>query len=296
MASADVIERHRAAGRDFEAAGVRSFVREAGEGDAVVCIHGVPASCFLWRKVLDELAGRGLRGVAFDLPGLGLAERPEDFDYSWTGLGRWCAAAVDALGLTRFHLVVHDIGGPVGFELAAAMPARVRSLTVLNTLVEADSFKRPWSMEPFARRGVGEIYLRTLSKPAFRMLMGMQGIGDRSAVPNEELDAYVDLLKREDGGRAFLRIMREFELTPAKRELYVSTLRDARYPVQVVWGADDPALKLAVHGEQVRKAAGLDEIHTVPAKHFLQEDQAPAVAEHVAQMAAAAPSGSAAPR
>ena len=296
MASADVIERHRAAGRDFKAAGVRSFVREAGEGDPVVCIHGVPASCFLWRKVLDELAGRGLRGVAFDLPGLGLAERPEDFDYSWTGLGRWCAAAVDALGLTRFHLVVHDIGGPVGFELAAAMPARVRSLTVLNTLVEADSFKRPWSMEPFARRGVGEIYLRTLSKPTFRMLMGMQGIGDRSAVPNEELDAYVDLLKREDGGRAFLRIMREFELTPAKRELYVSTLRDARYPVQVVWGADDPALKLAVHGEQVRKAAGLDEIHTVPAKHFLQEDQAPAVAEHVAQMAATAPSGSAAPR
>ncbi len=292
-----MIERHRAAGRDFEAAGVRSFVREAGEGDPVVCIHGVPASCFLWRKVLDELARRGLRGVAFDLPGLGLAERPESFDYTWTGLGRWCAAAVDALGLTRFHLAVHDIGGPVGFELAAAMPARVRSLTVLNTLVEVDGFRRPWSMEPFARRRVGEIYLRTLSKPAFRMLMGMQGIGDRSAVPNEELDTYVDLLKREDGGRAFLKIMRGFERTPAKRELYVSTLRDARYPVQVVWGADDPALKLAVHGEQARKAAGLDEIHTVPAKHFLQEDQAPAVAEHIAQMAGAvAPSGSAAPR
>jgi len=171
------------------------------------------------------------------------------------------------------------------------MPARVRSLTVLNTLVEVDGFKRPWSMEPFARRRVGEIYLRTLSKPAFRMLMGMQGIGDRSAVPNEELDAYVDLLKREDGGRAFLKIMRGFERTPAKRELYVSTLRDARYPVQVVWGADDPALRLAVHGEQARNAAGLEEVHTVPAKHFLQEDQAPAVAEHIARL-----SGSAAPR
>jgi pimeloyl-ACP methyl ester carboxylesterase len=292
VASGDVIERHRAAGRDFEAAGVRSFVREAGDGDPVVCIHGVPASCFLWRKVLDELAGRGLRGVAFDLPGLGLAERPEDFDYSWTGLGRWCAAAVDALGLTRFHLAVHDIGGPVGFELAAAMPARVRSLTVLNTLVEVDRFKRPWSMEPFARRRVGEIYLRTLSKPVFRMLMGMQGIGDRSAVPNEELDAYVDLLKREDGGRAFLRIMRGFERTPAKSELYVGTLRDAPYPVRVVWGDHDPALRLAVHGEQARKAAGLEEIHTVPAKHFLQEDQAPAVAEHIAALA----SGSAVPR
>jgi hypothetical protein len=33
------------------------------------------------------------------------------------------------------------------------------------------------------------------------------------------------------------------------------------------------------------RAAGLDEIHTLPARHFPQEDQAPAVAEHVARLA-----------
>jgi pimeloyl-ACP methyl ester carboxylesterase len=265
--------------------GIQSFVRESGEGEAVVCVHGVPASCFLYRKVLDELAGRGLRGVAFDLPGLGLAERPQVYDYSWTGLGRFCAAAVDELGLDRFHLVVHDVGGPVGFELAAAMPQRVRSVTILNTLIEVDTFKRPWSMEPFARRGIGEVYLRTMIKPAFRALMRLQGVADRDAVPAEEIDAYVDLLKREDGGRAFLKIMRGFERTRAKRDLYVGAVRDVPYPVQVVWGADDPALTLAKRGEQARLAAGLEEIHTVPAKHFLQEDQAPAVAERVAALA-----------
>ncbi len=285
MTSAEVIERHRAAGRHFEAAGLRSFVREEGEGEPVLCIHGVPSSCFVYRKVLGELAARDLRGVAFDLPGLGLADRPDDFDYSWTGLGRFAAAAVDALELERFHLVVHDVGGPVGFELAAAMPERVLSLTVLDTLVEVDTFKRPWSMEPFARRIVGEAYLLTLSKPSFRMLMRLQGIGDWSQVDRAELNAWVDLLKRGDGGRAFLKIMRGFERTRAKRDLYVGTLRDVPYPVQVVWGADDPALKLAVHGEQARLAAGLDEIHALPAKHFLQEDQAPAVAELVATMA-----------
>ena len=58
--------------------------------------------------------------------------------------------AVDALELGRFHLVVHDIGGPVGFELAAAMADRIASLTVLNTIVDVDGFRRPWSMEPFA--------------------------------------------------------------------------------------------------------------------------------------------------
>ncbi len=146
-----------------------------------------------------------MRCVAFDLPGLGLADRPENFDYTWTGLGQYSVAAVDSLDLQRFHLVVHDVGGPVGFELAAAVPDRVKSLTVLNTIVDVDTFKRPWSMESFARRGVGEVYLRALSKPAFRMLMGLQGVADRSAVPNAELDAHVDLLKREDGGRAFLK-------------------------------------------------------------------------------------------
>ena len=62
-------------------------------------------------------------------------------------------------------------------------------------------------------------------------------------------------------------------------------LRDRRYPVQIVWGADDPTLKLGVHGEEARRAAGLEEVHAVPAKHFVQEDQAPAIAENIALLA-----------
>lgn len=285
MTSAEVVAAHRAAGRSFSAGGVEGFVREAGDGETVLCMHGVPASCFLYRKVLDELAARGLHGVAFDLPGLGLADRPADFDYRWTGLGRYAAAAVDALQIERFHLVVHDVGGPVGFELAAIMPERVRSLTILNTIVDVATFKRPWSMEPFARARVGELYLRALSKPAFRLLMGLQGIGDRSAITTAEIDAYVDLLKRQDGGRAFLKIMRGFERTAAKQERYRAVVASTGYPVQVVWGEQDPALKVDVHGEIARRAAGADTIHRLPGKHFLQEDQAPAVAELIARIA-----------
>jgi len=78
----------------------------------------------------------------------------------------------EAAGVSSFH----GIGGPIGFELAAAMPQRIASLTVLDTLVEVDTFERPWSMEPFARRRIGEVYLRALSKPVFRTLMRLQGI------------------------------------------------------------------------------------------------------------------------
>lgn len=120
-----VVAAHRASGRMFDAGPAQSFVLDRGAGAPVVCIHGVPTSSFLYRKVLAELEARGLRGIAFDLPGLGLAGRPEDFDYTWSGLGRFCLSAVAALVLERFHLVVHDIGGPVGFELAAADPRRI---------------------------------------------------------------------------------------------------------------------------------------------------------------------------
>ena len=285
MTSRDVVDQHVAAGRRFQAGGVESFVRSAGEGEPVVCMHGVPTSCFLYRKVIAELAERGLRGVAFDLPGLGLAERPTGYDYTWTGLGRFAAAAIDALELDRFHLLVHDIGGPVGFELAAAQPERVRSLTVLNSPIVVDGFRRPWTMKPFARRWIGELYLLTLSKPAFRQIFYLQGLADRSAMAKEEIDAYVDLLKRGDGGRAFLKIMRGFERTAEKQRLYESALRDVPYPVQIVWGELDPALPLEKHGNAARRIAGLAEVHRLPAKHFLQEDQAPAIAERVAAIA-----------
>ncbi len=285
----DVLEAHRRAGRYFEAAGVRSFVREQGTGPAVLCIHGMIGTSFLYRKVLAELADRGLRGVAFDLPGFGLAERPPGYDYSWPGLGKFCVAAVDELGLDRFHLVVHDIGGPVGFELAAAAPGRVASLTMLNTTVDVTDFKSPWTMEPFRHPGLGEAWMKSLNAPAFRFLMRLQGIGDPASVSKAELDTYLALVKGPDHGRAFLQIMRSSRRSAQEQARYRAAVRDVPYPVQGVWAADDPTMTLAVYGEKARAAAGLPRLSTVPGKHFPQEDQAPAIAEKIAELALGEP-------
>ena len=280
----DVLEEHRRSGRAFSAAGVRSFVREDGSGPSVLCMHGMWGSSFLYRKVIRQLADRGMRGIAFDLPGFGLAERPKDYDYSWSGLGRFAVAAVKELQLDRFHLVVHDIGGPVGFELASTLPDRVASLTIFNTMIDVTAFNPPWSMQPFRYRALGEMWLKGLNRPMFRLLMRLQGVRDRDAVSNSELDAYLELMKGEDGGRSFLQVMRSTERTPEKETLYRAAVRDERYPVQIVWAADDPALKAGVYGERARAAAGLSHIELIPGKHFPHEDQPSVMAEHIARM------------
>jgi haloalkane dehalogenase len=279
------ISAHEAAGRRFEAAGVGSFALESGDGEPVVLMHGVPVSSFLYRKVVPELASRGLRGVAFDLPGLGLAQRPAEFDYSWSGLAAWTGAAIDALGIDRCHLVVHDIGGPVGFEWAIHNPQRVLSLTALNTLVDAATFHRPWSMHPFSIRGVGELWLRGTPRYVFGRLFYLQGVEDRAAVPRAEVYAHHALLRREDDGRAFLRIMRGFELTAAKERFFFEGLAAAEYPRQVVWGRNDPALG-ARRRAAVQRALGAESATLLEAKHFLQEDQPAAVADAIATFAA----------
>jgi pimeloyl-ACP methyl ester carboxylesterase len=284
-ATLEAIAIHRAAGRRFTAGGVQSFAIEDGRGGTVVCLHGIPTSSYLYRKVVPALAGQGLRGVAFDFPGLGLADRPEDFDYSWSGLARWTGEAIDALGIDRCHLLLHDIGGPIGLEWAIENPDRVLSVTALNTMVDIADFAPPWSMRPFFARGVGEIWLALLQPWAGSQLLYLQGIADRKAVPRHELEAHIHLLKHGDRGRAFLRIARGSEFTAEKQRYLWQGLADRPWPARIVWGERDPALGL----DQLRAAErvlAVDDAILLPAKHLLQEDHASAIANAVADLAA----------
>jgi haloalkane dehalogenase len=49
---------------------------DEGEGRPVLLLHGNPTWSFLWRKVLHDLRGKGLRLIAPDLFGFGLSDKP----------------------------------------------------------------------------------------------------------------------------------------------------------------------------------------------------------------------------
>ncbi|MGK7311978.1 MAG: alpha/beta fold hydrolase [Candidatus Longimicrobiales bacterium M2_2A_002] len=260
-----------------------------GVGEApVVCLHGVPASAFLYRKVLPALAARGLEGIALDLPGLGFADRPHPgaFDYSWTGLAAWLERALVAAGVRDYHLVVHDVGGPIGFDLIRRSPGRCRSLTLLNTMVRVAEFTQPWLMRPARMPLLSPIWIRLMDSPMiwplFRWKGSFGGPGYR------ELRAYGTLLRRGDGGRAFRRIMESFENNAEFQRRTLPALRDRSFPAQVVWGAFDTELRLDAEGEEAREVLGLARIHRVRGKHFPQEDAPGEIAERIRRLVAGA--------
>ena len=282
---AHVIEEHEKSGKYFEVDGIRTFSMIQGRGEPVLCLHGVPTSSFLYRKLLRSLDKKGYKGVCIDLPGLGLSSRPEHFDYSFSNFADFIYKAAKILKLKRFHLVVHDIGGPIGFALAARHPGKIMSLTILNTWIDVVNYKKPVVMRPFSKKIVGETELKMMTHLTWSVMWNSIGVESASGIPAEEMNAYVDLLKREDDGKAFLKIMRNFERSEAFRELCYKAVRDVPYPVQAIWGEKDPAVTLERYGKEIKRVAGLREIHKLSAKHLLQEEVWLSIADKIVAIA-----------
>ncbi len=284
MSVQKIVDSWRDRGVPLQVPGANTRIWREGDGEPVVCLHGVPASGFLYRKVLPALAAKGMQGITFDFPGLGFADRPAQFDYSWSGLAKWTVDALDAAKLDTFHLIIHDIGGPVGFDVIRRIPNRIRSLTVLNTVLRVASFHRPFVMEPFAYRGIGWFWLQGLRTPMIIALMRTVGMHDGPS--NDEIRAYGALLLRDDGGSAFLKIMRSFERTREFETRIVTALQNLTVPAQMIWGAQDPALKMNKYAPPICEALDLPDWHKVRGKHFVQEDSPNEIGEHIANLVA----------
>ncbi len=63
------------------------------------------------------------RVVALDLPGFGGSSKPLDASYDFGFFGRALEGFLDALGIERLGLAVHDLGGPVGLYWALPQAA-----------------------------------------------------------------------------------------------------------------------------------------------------------------------------
>ena len=116
---------------------VRLHYVTAGSGFPVVLLHGWPQSWYEWRHIIPGLAER-FQIIAPDLRGLGDSSRPAGgYDKKTVGGDIW-RLVHDVLGLSAFHLVGHDWGGPTAYAVAAAHPEAVRKLAILDVTIPGD--------------------------------------------------------------------------------------------------------------------------------------------------------------
>jgi pimeloyl-ACP methyl ester carboxylesterase len=110
--------------------GIRIHYLTAGSGPALVLVHGFPQTSYAWRKVIPALAEH-FTVIAPDLRGCGDSDRP---DGSWDK--RTAAADIHALaqhlGHDSIDLAGHDVGMMVAYAYAAAYPAQVRHLVLME--------------------------------------------------------------------------------------------------------------------------------------------------------------------
>ena len=117
--------------------GARKAYVEFGKGDPIVLLHGNPTSSYLWRHVIPRLSEIG-RCIAPDLIGMGDSEKveygPEGYRF---GLhADYLEAFLGALDIeSNVTLVVHDWGGPLGFDWARRHPAAVKGIAYMETIV-----------------------------------------------------------------------------------------------------------------------------------------------------------------
>jgi pimeloyl-ACP methyl ester carboxylesterase len=110
--------------------GVRIACQVAGQGPGLLLLHGLGGSHDDWRRQVAGFA-RHFRVVAPDLRGFGDSERLEP--YTIQQHARDAAALLEALGISRAHVVGLSMGGAIAMELALAEPQRVAGLVLANT-------------------------------------------------------------------------------------------------------------------------------------------------------------------
>jgi haloalkane dehalogenase len=258
--------------------GLRMHYIDEGKGDPILCLHGEPSWCYLYRKMLPTLT-KGNRVIAPDLIGFGRSDKPADRSaYTYAMHHDAVGAFVKALDLKRITLVCQDWGGLLGLPLATEMPERFERLVVMNTGLPAGE---PLSPAFYAWREFA-------AKSPDMDIGGVIQRGCVSKLPPEVVAAYnapFPDARYKAGALQFPT------LVPSKPDdAGVETMRRSRdalgkwtKPVLVLFSDKDP---ITAGGDKffrkhVPGAQGEPEIAIKDGGHFLQEDKGEEIAKHI---------------
>jgi pimeloyl-ACP methyl ester carboxylesterase len=262
---------------------------ERGTGPVLMFAHGWLANANLWRKVIDQLAGR-FRCIALDLPlGSHRVAVHGDADLSPMGCGELIAETLAALDLGAVTLVGNDSGGAYSQIATAAHPERIARLVLNSCETPYDEFPPPpFDGLPVIARDIGTLgkALEALRDREVRSTPIAYGRLIKHAIEDRVSDSYVlPCLTDPDVLRDTSKVMASATSEPvhdAGRHL-ISTFER---PVLFAWGLEDQVFPLA-HARRYAQELTDGRVTLIgDAFSFTPEDQPRALATALAQFCA----------
>ena len=139
-------------------------VIDEGTGMPILLLHGFPDSKEVWKNQIPVLVDAGFRVIAPDLRGYGNAPSPlEKEKYTIPILMSDVIGILDELSLDKVHLVGHDWGASLSWQLVKYYEDRFISLSVLSVgfpgnsaMSSVEQRRHFWYFYLFLQEGLAE--------------------------------------------------------------------------------------------------------------------------------------------
>lgn len=241
--------------------------RELGRGDVVLLVHGITTYSFIWRKIIPLLEDN-YRVIAIDLPGCGASSKSIEKTYSIKQHASSIKRFLDAKGVSRIHLVGHDVGGGICQIFAVNHTKMCKTLTLINSV--GYDF---WPVQPIiAMRTpiIRQLAMATLNKSAMRLIIS-RGLYHKNVLDSELLNLFWEPMKTSEGRKAFLHFAKSLDikdLLEIEDELHRIVL-----PTLLIRGERDPYLSGIITEKLVKNLRQAKLVSIDTGSHFIQEDE-----------------------
>lgn len=144
-------------------------VTVAGEGVPLVVVHGFSAEGFLYAQSLSRLVSMGFRVIAIDTAGHGATQGLPLSGQNINDYADLLGRCIDELGIERFVLAGHSMGGQLIIRLGARWPERTMGVVLIDAIV-GDTWDRM-------------VYLFRVAPPLLGMIGGLLLVDSATVVP-----------------------------------------------------------------------------------------------------------------
>ncbi len=201
----------------------------AGDGPAVLLLHGVFANKEQWDAVVCRLSNTGYTTIAPDLPGYGKSEGFPVGDYALERQVALLHEFVERLGIERFDVAGNSMGGTIAALLLRTHPGKVRSLAFIGgPLGVTDWGPR---LRQAILRGINPFIPVTVDQ--FDLEIGLL-FATPPSVPPEVKEALVAGYIRRNG-----RYQQVWNIVNLYDEAFAHWTENRDVPTLVLWGQED---------------------------------------------------------